>query len=53
MPRPTIDVNGGKVAVIAPPDTPLLYLLRDGLGLHGRASVAAASTSRCSAPARC
>jgi hypothetical protein len=23
MPRQTIDVNGGKVAVIAPPDTPL------------------------------
>src|SRR3954453_20062870 len=36
MPRQTIDVNGGKVAVIAPPDTPLLYVLRDRLGLHGR-----------------
>ena len=35
MPRQTIDVNGGKVAVIAPPDTPLLYVLRDRLGLHG------------------
>jgi nicotinate dehydrogenase subunit A len=35
MPRQTIDVNGGKVAVIAPPDTPLLYVLRDRLHLHG------------------
>jgi nicotinate dehydrogenase subunit A len=35
MPRLTIDVNGGKVAVIAAPDTPLLYVLRDRLGLHG------------------
>src|SRR5256885_6829967 len=35
MPRQTIDVNGGKVAVIAPPDTPLLYVLRDRLDLHG------------------
>src|SRR3954452_16975397 len=35
MPRQTIDVNGGKVAVIAPPDTPLLYVLRDRLGLAG------------------
>jgi nicotinate dehydrogenase subunit A len=35
MSRLTIDVNGGRVAVAGPPDTPLLYVLRDDLGLHG------------------
>jgi nicotinate dehydrogenase subunit A len=33
--RLTIDVNGNKIAVTATPDTPLLYVLRDRLGLHG------------------
>jgi nicotinate dehydrogenase subunit A len=28
-------VNGSKLAVTAPHDTPLLYVLRDRLGLHG------------------
>jgi nicotinate dehydrogenase subunit A len=31
----TIEVNGKKHAVSALPDTPLLYVLRDRLGLHG------------------
>ncbi|MFZ0218062.1 MAG: (2Fe-2S)-binding protein [Candidatus Dormiibacterota bacterium] len=30
-----ITVNGKKVAVSSSPDTPLLYVLRDELGLHG------------------
>ncbi len=35
MPRITIKVNGGKHAVEATPDTPLLYILRNELRLHG------------------
>jgi nicotinate dehydrogenase subunit A len=35
MSRLAIRVNGTKVAVTATPDTPLLYVLRDRLGLHG------------------
>jgi nicotinate dehydrogenase subunit A len=35
MSRLTIDVNGTKLAVTASPDTPLLYVLRDRLDLHG------------------
>ena len=30
-----IEVNGKKVPVTAPPTTPLLYVLRNVLGLHG------------------
>jgi len=35
MSRVTIKVNGGKHAVEATPDTPLLYVLRNELRLHG------------------
>ena len=35
MSRLTIDVNGLKHAVTADPDTPLLYILRNELRLHG------------------
>jgi len=35
MSRLTIDVNGLKYAVTAEPDTPLLYILRNELRLHG------------------
>ena len=35
MARITIKVNGGKHAVVATADTPLLYVLRDELRLHG------------------
>src|ERR1700693_362476 len=35
MPRITIKVNGGKHSVEATPDTPLLYVLRNEVGLHG------------------
>lgn len=31
----TLNVNGQEHAVDAPEDTPLLYILRDELGLHG------------------
>ena len=31
----SIDVNGSRVRVTEPIDTPLLYVLRDRLGLHG------------------
>jgi nicotinate dehydrogenase subunit A len=31
----SLDVNGKKHAVDASPDTPLLYVLRNDLGLHG------------------
>ncbi|WIG92810.1 (2Fe-2S)-binding protein [Myxococcus sp. SDU36] len=31
----TLNVNGREHAVDAPEDTPLLYILRDELGLHG------------------
>ncbi|WP_374573964.1 (2Fe-2S)-binding protein [Phenylobacterium sp.] len=31
----TLDVNGKSVSVDAPPDTPLLWVLRDELGLTG------------------
>jgi len=31
----TINVNGNKLDVTATPDTPLLYVLRDRLDLHG------------------
>jgi nicotinate dehydrogenase subunit A len=33
--RLTINVNGNKLDVTATPDTPLLYVLRDRLDLHG------------------
>jgi nicotinate dehydrogenase subunit A len=35
VPGLTIQVNGQSVAVQSAPDTPLLYVLRDELGLHG------------------
>jgi nicotinate dehydrogenase subunit A len=35
MPQLSITVNGQKHAVQASPDTPLLYVLRDELHLHG------------------
>src|SRR5580765_6509147 len=35
MSRITIEVNGAKHAVTATADTPLLYILRDQLRLHG------------------
>lgn len=35
MPRFTLKVNGKTRAVDADADTPLLYVLRDNLGLHG------------------
>jgi nicotinate dehydrogenase subunit A len=35
MSQLTIEVNGRKLAVTAAPDTPLLFVLRDQLGLHG------------------
>jgi nicotinate dehydrogenase subunit A len=35
MARVTIEVNGLRHAVTASPDTPLLYVLRDELRLHG------------------
>lgn len=35
MSRMTIKVNGGKHAVVATADTPLLFVLRDELRLHG------------------
>ncbi len=35
MSRLTINVNGNKLDVTATPDTPLLYVLRDRLDLHG------------------
>ena len=35
MSRLTIEVNGLKHAVLATPDTPLLYVLRNELRLHG------------------
>jgi nicotinate dehydrogenase subunit A len=31
----TLQVNGSSVAVQSPSDTPLLYVLRDEMGLHG------------------
>ena len=30
-----LEINGKKYSVNYPPDTPLLYVLRDNLGLHG------------------
>jgi aerobic-type carbon monoxide dehydrogenase small subunit (CoxS/CutS family) len=36
----SIDVNGGRVRVTEPIDTPLLYVLRDRLGCTGPGSVA-------------
>jgi nicotinate dehydrogenase subunit A len=35
MPRVTINVNGAKHSVVATIDTPLLYVLRNELRLHG------------------
>ncbi len=35
MARITLRVNGATQSVDADPDTPLLYVLRDDLGLHG------------------
>jgi nicotinate dehydrogenase subunit A len=35
VPHLTIDVNGKKVGVTTDVDTPLLFVLRDALGLHG------------------
>lgn len=35
MPRYTLNVNGTRHAVDVDADTPLLYVLRDSLGLHG------------------
>lgn len=35
MSKLTIEVNGKRHAISATPDTPLLYVLRDELGLHG------------------
>lgn len=35
MPRPSITVNGRRHSVAASPDTPLLYVLRNELRLHG------------------
>ena len=33
--KPTVTVNGRRHTVSAAPDTPLLYVLRNELGLHG------------------
>jgi len=35
MPNYTLSINGSKKTVDAEPDTPLLYVLRDNLGLNG------------------
>lgn len=35
QPTTTLNVNGGDVQVAADPDTPLLYVLRNDLGLKG------------------
>ena len=46
-----LDINGKRQNVDLPGDTPLLWALRDELGLTGHASSAAAW--RCAAPAPC
>ena len=45
-----LKINGKSHKVDAEPDMPLLWVLRDLLGMNGRSSPAA---SRSAAPARC
>jgi nicotinate dehydrogenase subunit A len=47
MPRPEITVNGARHAVAASPETPLLYVLRNELGLN--AAKFGCGLSRCGA----